>query len=268
MKVHRLLALAAAVMLVSSCAQAVPGTPASTPEPSPQAGAFELAGTQWQLSELGAKPPVEGTTITAQFSSDGVVAGSGGCNRYRAAFTTSGDTIKIDEAIASTMMACEPEVMEQETAFFAALGAAKGFTATPEKLALTGEDGTELATFAVQSQGLADTKWKVTGYNNGKEAVVSPLPEVEATLEFGADGTVSGTGGCNRITGGFTAEDGKVKMGPLVMTSMACPEPEGVMEQEAAFVKALESAATYTVEGNLLEMRTADDAIAVHLVRA
>ena len=49
---------------------------------------------------------------------------------------------------------------------------------------------------------------------------------------------------------------------------MACAEPEGVMDQESRLVAALETAATYHVEGPSLEMRTADDAIAVRFSRA
>ncbi len=39
--------------------------------------------------------------------------------------------------------------------------------------------------------------------------------------------------------------------------------PEGLMEQEAAFLRALESAATVQREGTRLDLRTAADALAV-----
>ena len=44
---------------------------------------------------------------------------------------------------------------------------------------------------------------------------------------------------------------------------MFCEEPEGVMEQEAAYLAALQSAATFSIEGDQLWLRTAEDAIAV-----
>ncbi len=44
---------------------------------------------------------------------------------------------------------------------------------------------------------------------------------------------------------------------------MACAEPEGIMEQEQEFLAALATAATYRIQGNMLEMRTADDALAM-----
>jgi len=49
-------------------------------------------------------------------------------------------------------------------------------------------------------------------------------------------------------------------------TRRMCAEA-GVMEQEQAFLKALESAATARMEGNELELRTADGALALSLVR-
>ncbi|NCD21033.1 MAG: META domain-containing protein [Actinobacteria bacterium] len=45
-------------------------------------------------------------------------------------------------------------------------------------------------------------------------------------------------------------------------------EPEGVMEQEAAFLQALEWAAVSRREGDRLELCTGDGALAVSLVRA
>ena len=89
----------------------------------------------------------------------------------------------------------------------------------------------------------------------------------QSRIEFGADGQLSGSAGCNRVTGSYSTADGTIKLGPLATTQMACPEPEGVMDQETRLVAALESAATYHVEGPTLEMRTSDDALAVHFTR-
>ncbi len=41
-------------------------------------------------------------------------------------------------------------------------------------------------------------------------------------------------------------------------TQMACPEPEGVMEQEASYLAALPEAARFRVEGGALELLRAD----------
>jgi heat shock protein HslJ len=43
---------------------------------------------------------------------------------------------------------------------------------------------------------------------------------------------------------------------------MMCSEPEGVMDQEGQYLAALQSAAKYQIEGNVLQLRTSDDALA------
>ena len=54
----------------------------------------------------------------------------------------------------------------------------------------------------------------------------------------------------------------KITIGPLASTMKFCNDPEGVMDQEAQYLAALQSAATYRIEGNRLELRTADGALA------
>ena len=48
---------------------------------------------------------------------------------------------------------------------------------------------------------------------------------------------------------------------------MACEGPAGIIEQEQAFLAALATTATYHVQGNMLELRTADDALAMMMQR-
>ncbi len=134
------------------------------------------------------------------------------------------------------------------------------------QLALFDADGKALATFTQQSADLAGTSWIVTGYNNGQGAVVSVITGVELTADFGADGTLSGSAGCNRYTATYEVSGTGLKIGPAAATRMACAEPAGVMEQEAQFLQALATAATYRLEGDRLELRTADGALAVNLI--
>lgn len=94
------------------------------------------------------------------------------------------------------------------------------------------------------------------------------LAGTELTVAFGADGRVTGSAGCNTFMGGYKQEDGTITIGPLASTRKLCAEPAGVMEQEAQFLAALESAATYQLDGDMLHLRTADDALAVTMRRA
>jgi len=60
---------------------------------------------------------IEGTTITARFE-EGAIAGSGGCNRYRASYEIEGDRIHISPGMGTRKACTEPPgVMDQEGQF-------------------------------------------------------------------------------------------------------------------------------------------------------
>lgn len=64
--------------------------------------------------------PIAGTTLTANFTPDGKVNGNAGCNTYTGSYTLDGTALTVGP-LATTMMACEQAVMDQETKFLAAL---------------------------------------------------------------------------------------------------------------------------------------------------
>jgi heat shock protein HslJ len=233
---------------------------------SQQGGGGDLTGAVWGLSELTGEGIVAGSSITAEFTADGKVSGSSGCNQYAGTYTVSGGSIEISSPLASTMMACTEEIMDQESAYLKALGEVKSYTVEGEKLTLNDKKGATLV-YDAQSQGLAGTAWDVIGYNNGKQAVVSVMAGTSLTAEFGADGTVSGNSGCNTYNGTYTVTGRQITIGPLVTTRMACADPAGVMEQESQYLAALQTAATYKIEGTGLELRTKDGALAADFAK-
>jgi heat shock protein HslJ len=156
--------------------------------------------------------------------------------------------------------------MKLADAFMTALVSARSYRISSLQLELLGADGTLLATFSAQSQSLARTSWRVTGINNGKGGVVSLVAGTSVTMNFATGGKVAGSGGCNNYTSTYTQDGGKLTFASAVATRRMCAA-SGVMEQEQAFLKALESAATSRMEGNQLELRTTDGALALSLVR-
>jgi heat shock protein HslJ len=160
------------------------------------------------------------------------------------------------------MMMCEQAVMDQEGAYLKALEEAKTYAIKGDQLTLSGEDGTPLAVYKAQSQDLAGTNWEVTAYNNGQQAVVGVLEGTTLAVNFSEDGNLSGNAGCNQYNGAYEVNGDQITIGPLASTMKICGDPEGVMDQEAQFLAALESAASYQIEGDVLEMRTKDEALA------
>lgn len=243
---------------------AVPESPTAAPEPTAApAPSFDLAGTNWVLTTLNGNAPLADTTLTLRFGADGSASGTDGCNRFATTFTQDGANLTINPAAGTMMMCPEPEgVMEQAAAYTAALAQTTTFTANERQLALLAGNQI-LATFTADVQALAGTEWNVIMFNNGREAVVGLIEGTEVTILFGDNSELSGSAGCNQFIGGYTVDGNTIQIGQLGSTMRFCPEPEGVMEQEQAFLAALQSAATFTVEGDALEMRTAGDAIAV-----
>ncbi|HEY4169987.1 MAG TPA: META domain-containing protein [Reyranella sp.] len=222
-----------------------------------------LDGTAWVLTSLAGRA-VTGPAVTGHFE-NGRVQGTDGCNRYTSTYTTKGTAIQIGPKGAATQMACLPDVMKQASAFAAALAGARTYRVNAGRLELMGGDGAILSTFAAQPQSLAGSSWHATGINNGRDAVVSLVAGSTATMRFAADGKVSGSGGCNTYTSTWKADGNALAFTPAAATRKMC-DP-GVMTQEQAFFAALGSVATMRLEGDGLELRTAQGALAVMLTR-
>lgn len=232
-----------------------------------ESAANALADTQWVLETLGGNPPVPQTQVTLNFISASQAAGTDGCNRFTGGYTVDGSALTFGP-LAGTMMACPDPIMTQARSFTQSLAATKTFGVANGRLSLMDESGATLATFTSVSTALAGTKWDVTNFNNGNQAVVGVIEGTTLTVEFGADGKVAGNAGCNNYFGPFTQDKGTITIGPLGSTMMACETPAGTMDQEAQFLKALESAATTQLDGDMLTLRTKDDAMAVVMRRA
>ena len=233
---------------------------------SPAAKTPDLNGTSWVLSSLPGHSLHGDVVATARFE-DGRVSGTDGCNRYTAPYTATGAMLQVGPRGASTQMACPPAVMKQAEVFMGALARASTHRMVDGQLQLLAADGTVVATFAAQSQNLAGTSWRVTGYNNGKQAVVSVLTGTSLTMAFANDGRVSGSAGCNNYSAQYTLGGQTLTIGPAAATRKMCVNPERIMEQEQQFLKALETVATARFEGDRLELRTATGALAATLAK-
>jgi heat shock protein HslJ len=69
---------------------------------------------------------------------------------------------------------------------------------------------------------------------------------------------VTGSAGCNNYFASYETEGETLAVGPAGSTRKMCAEPEGIMDQETAFLAALGSAATYEIKGDRLQVWDAD----------
>jgi len=228
----------------------------------------ELVGQVWTLTAIMGQPPLPVTTITAEFDADGRVSGSSGCNSYSGPYDVGGNKLSFGQPMASTLMACEPAVMAQEAVYMKALESVASYEIKDGKLTLYDGDKNAVAEYEVVKQGLEGTSWEVTSYNTGTGAVTSVIIGTEITADFGEEGQLSGSAGCNGYVAEYETEGNKITISSAVATTRKACQEEGVMEQENAYLAALETADTYKIEGATMEMRTADGAKVAGFQRA
>ncbi len=262
MKKHLYLtgALVLLLVLVGSATLVAADQPAA--RPAAQA-AGTLEGPRWVLvSYMGENGKVTqaipGAEATAQFEK-GEVYGSTGCNTYRAPYEAKDGKLTVG-LTATTMKMCPPPIMDQEAAYLKAIQAAASYKITDGTLSIADAKGVTVLTYMAETPvSLTGGTWVMTGYNNGKGAVVSALPDTKVTAIFGADGRLSGSAGCNTYSAPYTVDGNKIKIGMAISTMMACEQP--VMDQEALYLAAIQTAATYRIEGSKLELRDATGAL-------
>ena len=240
--------------------------PVSPNASTPAALAFE--GPTWQLAAPGTqgadlagtdKPPV-----TARFSA-GQVSGFSGCNRYMGTFTLDRDSVVIGP-LAGTMMACPEPQMAVEKAFLGVLTGTLRYAISGDRLTLTPVSGVPLVFQAEPAPSLLGVNWSVTGFNNGRHAVVSPLPGTTLSMTFD-QGQVHGSSGCNTYRAAYTSDGDRLAIGPVVSTRKAC-SAEGVMQQEREFLAALESVKVWTISGGMLDVHRADGERVLNAIKA
>lgn len=102
--------------------------------------------------------------------------------------------------------------------------------------------------------GLTSGRWVLQSYSTRTGGSQSPLSGTELTARFGADGSLSGSAGCNTYSGGFMAFDQTLRMSDLTTSRLLCAEPDGIMEQEGTFMSLMQQASKMVISAGQLEV--------------
>jgi heat shock protein HslJ len=94
---------------------------------------------------------------------------------------------------------------------------------------------------------LEGTRWQLQSMDGN-----APPESVVVTAEFN-DGRISGSSGCNSYGAAYTAKDGKLSLDAVAMTEMACQD-SGVMDTEQEYLKLLNTAKSYTISTDQLDL--------------
>lgn len=233
----------------------------STPAPAESSSTPTLNGTSWNVVAINGEN-VEDAGMTVSFQ-NGKVTGTDGCNRYSTGYIASDDALTIQDQMAGTLMACPEETMVLADLFRSTLITVASFQVADDSLILLDSEFNKILELSAVSTNLSGTSWDVTGYNNGNQALVGVTTNTNLLLNFVDDTQIAGNAGCNSFSGTYTAQDSTIAIGPLASTMMYCVEPEGIMEQESQFLRALENSTVSEFEASSLVLR--DDAGAMQV---
>nr|WP_310524257.1 META domain-containing protein [Polymorphobacter sp.] len=142
------------------------------------------------------------------------------------------------------------------------------FVAVAALLTLAGcAGGSDMASSGKPALGgsLEGGPWLIESING---VAIDPKVRADLTFEPGDHNTsmVFGTGGCNRLRGGWQQTGSTIKLGPMAGTMMMC-EPEVKMKTEQMVLKGLEAATTVSFASDGAAMLTAADGGVVKIRR-
>lgn len=231
--------------------------------------AVNLDGTQWTLSVLNGKSLIDGSRITLNFA-DGYVNGFAGCNGYRSLIigtdtekykyrATDDGLLTIPNFVITEKDCSTPEgVMQQEMAYVETLRNAAAFRLKDDSLEIEDASGETRLVFnnakteAMRPSELEGSAWILTSLNGERL-----LEGTHITLNFTA-GMANGFAGCNAYGSPYRETGtGSLTIIEVAVTAQGCLEPEGVLQQEDAYIAALADVKAYSVKEERLEIENA-----------
>lgn len=219
----------------------------------------DLVGTAWKLILWNGHSPLEGSNITIAFAKD-KISGHAGRRDYVGTYIAGGDDIRVT-SIEMRGVTYEPDSQSlwlQEGQYTTNLSMATDYRLSDGRLEIFTAPGDVLIYEPLPDdadtshEGITWTLTKITTW----DGVSSPIQGTEITIFF-ESGKISGTAGCNHYFGSYTLLNG-ILIEDLSATEMACPEPDGIMQQETQYLNILRDVMSYTILENQLTLITGD----------
>jgi heat shock protein HslJ len=219
-----------------------------------------LDGHTFVASEVDGQTLVPETELTITFE-DGRLAVIAGCNTMVGAYSMSGDVLVVD-ALAQTLMACEPERQTQDEWVSALVSGGPTLTRAAGTLTLASDDVT--VTFDEQSDPPADpldgSAWRVVSLDGSDFSFAVP----EGAYLAYADGRVAVSTGCNSGSAEVEITEDTITFGPMALTRMACVGD--VMAFETALVQLFGGPLEYTLESDELTLSNGESTLTLQRI--
>jgi heat shock protein HslJ len=243
-------------------------------EKPPAPSDLRLNGTRWALTDYVTdgvtRQALNGSPITLEFSDDGRITGSAGCNHYFADYGIKGTTITIGQAGSTEMYCSAAGVMDQESLYLRQLATASSVTAGNDRLTFANANGATILSYTrivpPAPEPLVGTNWTLDSFYTG-DAVSSVIAGTTITAIFGEDGRVAGSAGCNHYFASYNVTGTSVSIGSAGSTKMYCTGPY-VMQQESTYLASLSRAGAFTITGNRLSLAEANGTTLLSFTKA
>ena len=239
------------VYLLAGCALAGCGARTAGPgTPEPRLRGQFLSGSVTVAGQPHAL--VARTRISLEFTEDGRLIATAGCNTMSGTVRTGGGWLETD-GLAVTELGCDPPRHAQDAWLAGILGAKPAWRKDGPALTITAGDTDIVLTdreTVEPDRALTGTTWAVDTIIDGQTASSTPAG-VTATVRFG-DGRVSIGTGCNDASATYTAAGDTVRFGRAVSTRRAC-RPD-IMRLETAVLDVFRDEVTVELDGDRLTL--------------
>ncbi|PWT94601.1 MAG: hypothetical protein C5B55_02420 [Blastocatellia bacterium] len=218
-----------------------------------QKNSTDLSGTSWQLVRFqgGVEKtltPDDASKYTISFGADGRVTARIDCNRGIGTWKSSGRNQIRFGPLALTRAMCPQGSLHDQIARHWSLVRSYIIKNGHLFLSLKADGGIYEFEPLVSTSSLAREKWELIEVNGAS------VQRSKAYIQFDENTKrFSGSGGCNRIAGGYEVDGSHIRFLQTVMTRMACLDNE-VQRVETEFLKALNDATDFQIQNNVLRI--------------
>ena len=196
---------------------------------------------------VGGTDTIDTARPTMTFGTDGQVQGTGSCNGYGGPYRLDGDTIGIGDLLSTLMLCQDAAIGAQEAAFMAGLRGANAWRIDAQgELHLSGVSEIVGRPAGAEPSTSAEADGIVGAWDLAELGPTDDFAHLVPTIEFSADGTVSGFAACNTFNGTYELDATTLTFGPLATTKMACERPASAVE--ADYLAALGGVTGWAIE--------------------
>jgi heat shock protein HslJ len=221
----------------------------------------ELLNTSWTPEIFGGEgdaiPVIPDTYPSLHFLVERY-NGFTGCDYFVGVYDLDGDTL-ILQTPAMTQYGCEEtDLVNQGSTYTNLLWVVNRYELVDGKLHLYDAYDEPLLTMVpLEWLPFEETAWELKFISPELAYWEALIPETFITIKFDGE-QLSGNSGCNDYSAPYTLSDNVLTLGEISVTDNTCDEPDGVMDQESAYLSMLATAGRLVETARSIELLTED----------